>query len=60
MQAGTFAGSGVILATALVHVLPPAAEAMSSPCLPVAWLSYNAWAFAICTATIVALQVNCL
>lgn len=42
---GTFFGFGTILATALIHMLPPAAESLSSPCLPPFFRGgYNAWA----------------
>ena len=57
LQVLTFAGSGVILSTALVHVLLPANEALTSPCLSDFWRGYEAWAFMICTASIIGLQV---
>ena len=41
MQVGSFAGTGVILATALVHVLLPASEALTSDCLPAFWQGYE-------------------
>ena len=39
-EAVKYFGSGVILATALIHLLAPANEALSSPCLPVGWSLY--------------------
>ncbi|TCD65047.1 high-affinity Zn(2+) transporter zrt1, partial [Steccherinum ochraceum] len=41
-------GSGVIIATAFIHLLDPAIEELSSPCLDPAWLDYPyALAFAL-------------
>ncbi|PLW36697.1 hypothetical protein PCANC_06302 [Puccinia coronata f. sp. avenae] len=39
-EAVKYFGSGVILATALIHLLAPASEALSSPCLPAGWSLY--------------------
>ncbi|KNZ57295.1 hypothetical protein VP01_2191g2 [Puccinia sorghi] len=39
-EAVKYFGSGVILATALIHLLAPANEALSSPCLPPGWSLY--------------------
>jgi len=39
-EAVKYFGSGVILATALIHLLAPANEALSSPCLPAGWSLY--------------------
>ncbi|KAG7530859.1 hypothetical protein FFLO_04766 [Filobasidium floriforme] len=39
-------GSGVIISTAFVHLLAPAFDLLSSPCLGGAWANYN-WASAI-------------
>jgi zinc transporter 1/2/3 len=41
---GKFFGTGVILATAFVHMLPEALENFSSPCLSAGWQSYSAFA----------------
>ncbi|GJE91535.1 ZIP-like iron-zinc transporter [Phanerochaete sordida] len=35
-----FFGSGVIIATAFIHLLDPALDELSSPCLSPAWLEY--------------------
>lgn len=51
-----YLGSGIIIATAFVHLLSPAFEELNDPSLPEAWLKYD-WAsvlamgavFAICT-----------
>ncbi|CAG8648548.1 25074_t:CDS:2, partial [Cetraspora pellucida] len=40
-------GSGVILATAFVHMLPSAFASLNNPCLPSVWTSYGAWPGAI-------------
>ncbi|OZJ01616.1 hypothetical protein BZG36_05383, partial [Bifiguratus adelaidae] len=39
-----FFGTGVILATAFIHMLPSAFSSFSSPCLPSGWNVYGAWA----------------
>jgi zinc transporter 1/2/3 len=55
LRALTFAGSGVLVSTAFIHLLLPAAEALSSPCLPESFLTaYPSWAFLICTITLAA------
>lgn len=45
-------GTGVILATALVHMLSPAQEALSDECLPRIFHDYESWAAAICLFSI--------
>ncbi|KAL4452761.1 hypothetical protein ABPG75_008423 [Micractinium tetrahymenae] len=47
VRLGTYFGFGTILATALIHMLPPAAESLASPCLPSPFRggSYGAWAY---------------
>ncbi|KAL4541947.1 hypothetical protein Ndes2437B_g06272 [Nannochloris sp. 'desiccata'] len=48
-----YAGTGVILSTSIIHLLLPAQETLSSPCLPDAWLtSYPSYAFLFCLITI--------
>lgn len=42
-----FFGSGVIIATAFIHLLQPASEELGDPCLGGTFASYP-WAFAIC------------
>lgn len=55
---GSFAGTGVLLATGFVHMLASAQENLSSPCLSATWLGlYPAWAFLFTVITIVILQV---
>ncbi|KAF7310046.1 ZIP-like iron-zinc transporter [Mycena indigotica] len=44
-------GSGVIIATAFIHLLAPALEALSSPCLSPAWAEYP-YALALCLLSI--------
>ncbi|EDR14053.1 ZIP-like iron-zinc transporter [Laccaria bicolor S238N-H82] len=44
-------GSGVIIATAFIHLLSPAISALSSPCLPSGWSEYP-YAFALCLLSI--------
>jgi zinc transporter 1/2/3 len=44
-------GSGVIIATAFIHLLGPAAETLGSPCLTGAITNYS-WAEGICLMTI--------
>ncbi|ANB15912.1 low-affinity Zn(2+) transporter ZRT2 [Sugiyamaella lignohabitans] len=45
--AAKYFGSGVIIATALIHLLQPANEALSDPCLGDQWAEYP-YAFGIC------------
>lgn len=47
-------GSGVIIATAFIHLLQPANEALSNECLGSAWQVYP-YAFGICLITLFAL-----
>ncbi|KAL1707955.1 Zinc/iron permease [Schizophyllum commune] len=44
-------GSGVIIATAFIHLLDPALEALESPCLSPSWGEYP-YALALCMASI--------
>jgi zinc transporter 1/2/3 len=54
---GSFAGSGVMLATAFVHMLYSANENLTSDCLPESWLNrYGPWAFLFACLTIVVMQ----
>ncbi|KAI8342673.1 Zinc/iron permease [Chlamydoabsidia padenii] len=54
---GKFFGTGVVLATAFVHMLPDAFEQFSSPCLTEGWLSYGAFAGVFCMLASFALQL---
>ncbi|KND02623.1 ZIP zinc/iron transporter [Spizellomyces punctatus DAOM BR117] len=46
-QAFKLFGAGVILATALVHMLTPAQKSLANPCLPKAFQDYSAWGSAM-------------
>ncbi|KAL5537145.1 hypothetical protein ACEPAF_968 [Sanghuangporus sanghuang] len=48
---GKYFGSGVIIATAFIHLLDPAIDELGSPCLTGAWTSYP-WALALCMLSI--------
>jgi zinc transporter 1/2/3 len=51
-------GTGVILAVALVHIASDASEALSSPCLPQAWLdAFPDWGMLFMTVTMVGMIV---
>lgn len=50
-------GTGVILATAFVHMLPEALENFGSPCLSAGWQSYGAFAGVFCMIASFALQI---
>ena len=53
LRVAGFAGSGVMLSTAFVHLLLPAQEALRSPCLPRRWLdAYPEAALLIALATV--------
>lgn len=54
---GKFFGTGVILATAFVHMLPEALENFASPCLSAGWQSYSAFAGVFCMMASFALQL---
>lgn len=51
---GKFFGSGVIIATAFVHLLEPADESLSDPCLGGVFAEYP-WAYGICLMSLFAL-----
>lgn len=52
-------GFGTILATAFIHMLLPAAQNLSSPCLPESWNErYEAWAYLFVVLSIVFMQVR--
>lgn len=57
LKSQTTVGTGVILATAFVHMLPDALENFSSPCLTQGWLSYGAFAGVFCMLASFALQL---
>ncbi|ORX34477.1 Zinc/iron permease [Kockovaella imperatae] len=50
-QFAKFFGSGVIIATAFIHLLAPAFEELGSPCLSGTWTEYD-WAPAIAMAAV--------
>lgn len=57
IRLGSFAGSGVMLATAFVHMLYSGNENLTSNCLPEGWLTrYGPWAFLFACLTIIVLQ----
>ena len=60
LQVGSYLGSGIMLSTAFIHLLLPASEFLSSPCLPAVFgeEGYPAWAFLICTIAIIFMQVR--
>ncbi|KAI9280493.1 Zinc/iron permease [Sporodiniella umbellata] len=57
LTVGKFFGTGVILATAFVHMLPEALENFESPCLSEGWLSYGGFAGVFCMIASFALQL---
>ncbi|POV94631.1 hypothetical protein PSHT_16095 [Puccinia striiformis] len=64
-EAVKYFGSGVILATALIHLQAPASESLTSPCLPAGWSLYPfsqgitlASIFAIFIIEIIAIRVG--
>lgn len=54
---GKFAGSGIILATGFIHMLPSAMQNLTSPCLPAIW-NTGYTAFASLFAMIAALSMQ--
>ncbi|KAG0175542.1 high-affinity Zn(2+) transporter zrt1 [Apophysomyces sp. BC1034] len=57
LTVGKFFGTGVILATAFVHMLPESLERFGSPCLDAGWQSYHAFAGVFCMIASFALQL---
>ncbi|KAL4450157.1 hypothetical protein ABPG77_010826 [Micractinium sp. CCAP 211/92] len=58
VKMGTFFGFGTILSTAFIHMLLPAAQNLSSPCLPDSWNErYEAWAYLFVVLSIVFMQL---
>ncbi|CAF1337877.1 unnamed protein product [Adineta steineri] len=43
LNTGKFFGSGVVLATGFIHILPDAMSTLSDPCLPDSWNQYGAY-----------------
>ncbi|ORX59373.1 ZIP zinc/iron transport family [Hesseltinella vesiculosa] len=54
---GRFFGTGIILATAFVHMLPNAFNSFQSPCLTGGWLTYGAFAGIFCMLASFSLQL---
>ncbi|CAF4553454.1 unnamed protein product [Rotaria sp. Silwood1] len=54
---GKFFGSGVVLATGFIHILPDAMEALSDPCLPDSWNVYGAYAGLFAMLAVLAMQL---
>lgn len=53
-----YSGAGVLICTGFVHLLLPAQEALSNPCLPSSFLAaYPSWAFLFCVTAIMAMQI---
>ncbi|OSX65117.1 hypothetical protein POSPLADRAFT_1134396 [Postia placenta MAD-698-R-SB12] len=50
-QVAKYFGSGVIIATAFIHLLDPAISALGSSCLPSSWAEYP-YALALCLVSI--------
>ncbi|KAI8150049.1 Zinc/iron permease [Fennellomyces sp. T-0311] len=57
LTVGKFFGTGVILATAFIHMLPESLEQFSSPCLTGGWANYGAFAGVFCMIASFALQL---
>lgn len=57
LTAGKFFGTGVIIATAFIHMLPEALERFGSECLSEGWHSYHAFGGLFCMLASFALQV---
>ncbi|SAM06588.1 hypothetical protein [Absidia glauca] len=57
LTVGKFFGTGVLLATAFVHLLPEAMENFGSPCLDEGWKTYGAFSGVFCMIASFALQL---
>ena len=53
---GKCAGTGIVLACALVHMLEPGTESLQSPCLPPAFQAYSALSFFFAMIATLAMQ----
>ncbi|KAI8071701.1 ZIP zinc transporter-domain-containing protein, partial [Gongronella butleri] len=56
LMIGKFFGTGVILSTAFIHMLPEAMERFDSPCLSDGWHSYHGFGGVFCMIAAFALQ----
>ncbi|KAI8993467.1 ZIP zinc transporter-domain-containing protein [Pilobolus umbonatus] len=54
---GKFFGTGVIISTAFIHVLPEGLAAFQSPCIGSVWLSYNGFGGMFCLLASFGLQI---
>ncbi|CAF3760352.1 unnamed protein product [Rotaria sp. Silwood1] len=57
INTGKFFGTGVILATAFIHILPAAMNALTDECLPEDWKDYEAYAGVFAMLAILAMQL---
>ncbi|CAF3508493.1 unnamed protein product [Rotaria sordida] len=57
INTGKFFGTGVILATAFIHILPAAMDALTDECLPESWKDYEAYAGLFAMLAILAMQL---
>ncbi|KAI9480806.1 MAG: ZIP zinc transporter-domain-containing protein [Benjaminiella poitrasii] len=57
LTAGKFFGTGVIIATAFIHMLPEALERFSSECIGEGWHSYHAFGGVFCMIASFFLQI---
>ncbi|KAI7887252.1 ZIP zinc transporter-domain-containing protein [Mucor mucedo] len=57
LTAGKFFGTGVIIATAFIHMLPEAIERFGSDCLGEGWHSYHAFGGLFCMLASFSLQI---
>ncbi|UJR16601.1 hypothetical protein I4U23_003501 [Adineta vaga] len=58
LNVGKFFGSGVILATGFIHMLPAAMDALTDPCLPDSWKAYDASAGLIAMLAVMIMQLS--
>ncbi|CAF4555317.1 unnamed protein product, partial [Rotaria sp. Silwood1] len=57
INTGKFFGTGVILATAFIHILPAAMNTLTDECLPEGWKEYEAYAGLFAMLAILAMQL---
>ncbi|CAF1276389.1 unnamed protein product [Rotaria sordida] len=57
INTGKFFGTGVILATAFIHILPAAMNALTDECLPEEWKNYEAYAGVLIMLAILVMQL---
>ncbi|CAF3489208.1 unnamed protein product [Rotaria socialis] len=57
INTGKFFGSGVVLGTGFIHILPEAIQTLNSDCLPESWTAYSAYGGLFAMISALAMQL---